>query len=60
MRPECDQVLHDLSSNEDSQGHHSLCTLNCKLPYTVFSHNGLLLAVHLDPPETCHPCPSIV
>jgi len=66
MRPECDQVcstykvLHDLSSNQDTQDHHSLCMLNCKLPYTVFSHNDLLLAVHLDPPETCPPHPTIV
>jgi len=57
VRPECDQVcsaykvLHYLSSNQDTQGLQSLCMLNCKLTCTVFSHNGLLPAVHLDPPE---------
>ena len=66
VRPEGDQVcstykvLHDLSSNQDTQGLHSLCMLNCKLTCTVFSHNGLLPAIHLDTPETCPPCPSIV
>ena len=46
------KVLPDLSSNHDTKGLHSLCMLNCKLTCTVFSHNGLLPAVHLDPPET--------
>ena len=66
MRQECDhvcstyKVLHDLSSNQETQGLHSLCMLNCMLTCTVFSHNGLLPAVHLDPTETRPPCPSTV
>ena len=66
VRPECDQVcstykvLHDPSSNQDSQALHSLCMLDYKLTYTVFPHHDLLSTVHLDPPETCPPCPSIV
>jgi len=66
VRLECDQVcssykvLHDMSLNQDTKGLHSLCMLNCELTCTVFSHNGLLPAVHLDPQETCPPCPSTV
>jgi hypothetical protein len=66
VRPEYDQVCspykvsHDLSSNQDTRGLHSLCMLNCKLTCTVFSHNGLLPAVHLYLPETRPPCPSMV
>jgi len=66
VRPGCDQVcstykvLHDLSSKQDTRGLHSLCMLNCKLTCTVFSHHGLLPAVHLEPPETCPPYPSNV
>ena len=66
VRPECDhfcstyKVLHDLSSNQDTQSLHSLCMLNCKFTCTVFSHNGLLPTVHLDPPETCPPCSSTI
>ena len=66
VRPDCDQVcstykvLGDPSSNQDTQGLHSLCMLYCKLTCTVFSHNGLLPAVHSDPPEICPPRPSIV
>jgi len=51
------KVLHDLSSKQDTQGLHTLCMLNFKLTCTVFSHNGLLPAVHL--PETCPPFPAL-
>jgi hypothetical protein len=65
VRPERDQVcsiykvLHDLCTNQNTQGLHSMGMLNCKLTCAVFYHNGLLPAVHLHPPETCPPCPSI-
>ena len=51
-------VLHDLSSKQDTQGLHTLCMLNFKLTCTVFSHNGLLPTVNLL--ETCPPCSSTV
>jgi hypothetical protein len=62
VRPECDQVcsaykaLHDMSSYQDIKGLQSLCMLNCKLTCSVFSHNGLLPAVHVSRPETRPPC----
>jgi len=66
VRPECDQassyykVLQDMSSNQNTQGPRSLCMLNSKLTCKVFPHKGLLPAAHLDPPETCPLCPSLV
>ena len=66
VRPECNQVCspckvsHDLSSNQYTQGLHSLRMLNCKLTCAVFAHDGLLPAVHLDPPEIRPPWPSII
>jgi hypothetical protein len=49
MSPDCDQVcstykvLCDLSSNQYTQGLHSLCMLYCKLTCTVFFPLSILI-----------------